>query len=276
MPHALCLQQIKHQQGGLDVGANRNVTDWGGNIVALAITIFVNGLANGLPLGGQTTGEISDKYPSLFTPAGYVFSIWGLIYLGLIVFVIWQALPRQRSDEKLRSVRVPFLVSCACNAAWIFAWHFDFLVLSLALMAGILGSLILIYRRLEIGQKPAPAPAPGRWAMHLTFSIYLAWISVASIANVSALQISRGWDDLLFSAATWTVIKIAIAGSIAATVLFRRGDAAFMLVVVWASIGIAAAHTDVPMVVGASSTLALVGLFLCGGERLSRLKRGQV
>lgn len=253
------------------MGANRSIADWGGNIVALAITIFVNGLANGLPLGGQTTGEISDKYPSLFTPAGYVFSIWGLIYLGLIVFVIWQALPRQRSNEKLGSVRVPFLVSCGCNAAWIFAWHFDFLVLSLVLMAGILGSLILIYRRLEIGQKRAPATE--RWCMHLTFSVYLAWISVASIANVSALQISRGWDDLVFSAVTWTIIKIAIAGSIAVTVLFRRRDVAFMLVVVWASIGTAVAHTAAPMVAGASAMLALVGLFLCGGERLSRPRR---
>jgi hypothetical protein len=242
--------------------------DRGGSIVALAITVLVNGLANGLPLGGQTTGEISDKYPSLFTPAGYVFSIWGLIYLGLIVFVIWQALPRQRSNEKIRSVRVPFVVSCACNAAWIFAWHFDLLWLSLVLMAGILGSLIVIYRRLAIGQDRVPVTE--RWFMHLPFSVYLAWISVASIANLSALQIDRGWDDLLFSAATWTIIKIAVAGSIAVTVLFRRRDVAFMLVVVWASIGIAVAHTDVPMVVGASSTMALVGLLLGGFVAVSR------
>jgi benzodiazapine receptor len=247
---------------------NRSIADWGGNILAFVLVIVVNGMANGVPLGGQTTGEISAKYPSLFTPAGYVFSIWGLIYLGLLIFVIWQALPEQRTNKNLAAIRIPFLINCASNAIWIFMWHYDLLVLSLVLMFGILGSLIQIYRTLNIGLSNAPAAE--RWIAHLPFSIYTGWITVATIANLSAFQISQGWDDLGFDAVTWTIIKIAIAGTVAATVLFRRRDIAFMLVAVWASAGIAAKHSGIPMVAGAASVIAILGLLLIASEFISR------
>lgn len=248
---------------------NRHIADWGGNILALVLVIVVNGMANGLPLGGQTTGEVSAKYPSLFTPSGYVFSIWGLIYLGLAAFVVWQALPAQRNNQHMAAIRMPFVVNCLANAIWIFAWHYDQLVLSLILMLVILGSLIQIYRRLNIGL--ADVPAAERFLVHLPFSIYTAWITVATIANFSALQINRGWDDLGFDAATWTIIKIAIAGSIAATVLFRRRDIAFVLVAVWASAGIAVKHMATPTVAGAASVIAILGVLLIAAETLTRL-----
>lgn len=252
---------------------NRSIADRGGNILAFALVIVVNSMANGVPLGGQTTGEISAKYPSLFTPAGYVFSIWGLIYLGLAVFVIWQALPAQRANENVAAIRVPFVASCLFNSLWIFMWHYDLLVLSVVLMISILVSLIQIYRRLNI--RLSDATAVERWIMQLPFSIYTAWITVATIANLSALQINAGWDDVGFDAATWTLIKIAIAGAIAATVLFRRHDLAYVLVVVWAAFGIAVKQAATPSVASAATVVGILGLLLIVTEFVTRSSIGR-
>ena len=247
---------------------NRSITDYGGNVLGFLVVIIVNGMANGVPIGGQTTGEISAKYPSLFTPAGYTFGIWGLIYLGLTIFVIWQALPEQRANQRLSAVHVPFLVSCAANASWIIAWHFELILLSVILMLVILGSLIQVYRRLDIGISKVPVLE--RLLVHLPFSIYTGWISIATIANLSAWQLGQGWDDFGLDAETWTIIKIAVAGSLAATVLFRRRDIAFVLVAAWASLGIAVNHQGVPLVAGGATTIALLGILLVGTEYLSR------
>lgn len=239
---------------------NRSFTERAGNILAFVFTITLNGLANGVPLGGQTTGELSDKYPSLFTPAGYVFSIWGLIYLTLSIFIVWQALPQQRNNATLTAIRAPFLVSCAANGAWILAWHYDQLILSLLLMITLLCALIQIYRTLNIEQPNSLATE--RWILHLPFSIYLGWISVAIIANVSAFQIDQGWDNTIFSATSWTLLKIGLAATISTLVLLRFRDIAFMLVTVWACIGIATKHIDTPFVGTAAAAVALLGAIL--------------
>lgn len=220
----------------------------------------MNGLANGIPLGGQTTGEISDKYPSLFTPAGYVFSIWGLIYLTLTVFIIWQALPKQRNNPNLTAIHIPFLLSCVANGGWILAWHYDQLVLSLALMTTLLLTLIRIYQTLGIGCTNVSTTE--RLVLHLPFSLYLGWITVAMIANLSAWQIASGWDDAGVNAITWTIIKLVVAATISTAVLLTRRDIAFMLVTVWASAGIAFKHTATTMVGGSASAVALFGLGL--------------
>lgn len=152
-------------------------------------------------------------------------------------------------------------------------WHYDLLVLSLVLMLGILGSLIQIYRTLNIGLSNAPAAE--RWIAHLPFSIYTGWITVATIANLSAFQISQGWDDLGFDAVTWTIIKIALAGAIAATVLFRRRDVTFVLVVVWAAVGITVKHLITPMVAGAAAALAIAAKLLIVAEFVTRSRSRQ-
>ena len=238
----------------------RSISDWGGNIAALLIVLIANTLANAVPLGGQTTGEISDKYPSLFTPAGYVFSIWGLIYLMLLVFIVWQAMPRQRQNPSLAALRLPFQLSCLCNAAWIFAWHYDQLFLSIAIMLGLLWMLASIYLRLNLERTAASLLE--RIVLYLPFSLYTAWISVAVIANASAIQINYGWDDVAFSPLTWTVVKLAVAGMLAVGVLFRFRDPVWMLVLVWASFGIAFRHAGTPVVYGAALLLGLLGLGL--------------
>jgi hypothetical protein len=109
----------------------------------------VNAMATSIPLGGQTPPEISAKYPSLFTPAGFTFSIWGLIYLGLALFVIYQSLPAQRNNTCLADIGALLKINCVANAAWLLAWHYDFLFLSVLIMACILATLIGIYRSLD-------------------------------------------------------------------------------------------------------------------------------
>ncbi|WP_145999231.1 tryptophan-rich sensory protein [Oceanicoccus sp. KOV_DT_Chl] len=246
----------------------RPISDWGGNILAFLAVIIVNGMANVIPIGGQTTGEVSAKYPSFFTPAGYVFSIWGLIYIGLTAFIVWQALPAQRQNQLLASIRLPFIISCAANSIWIVLWHSDLLVLSLLLMVVILVSLIKIYRTLNTAISSATLVE--RCVLYFPFSIYTSWITVASIANLSAVQIGLGWDDVGIDAQAWTIIKIALAGAIAATVLFRVRDIAYVLVAVWACAGIAVKYQTVPMVNGAASVVAVLGLLLIASELFSR------
>jgi benzodiazapine receptor len=251
---------------------NRTIADWGSNIAALAIVIVVNGLANAIPLGGQNTGEVSARYPSLFTPAGYTFSIWGLIYTALIIFAIYQALPSQRNSRLLAAITPWFLLSCAGNAGWIFAWHYNGLWLSLALMAVMLFSLVRIYRLLE------PATGWQRWAVNIPFSLYTGWITVAIIANTSAVQTGMGWDAIALSAEHWTVVKIAMAGSIAAAVLLLQGDRVFVLVVAWAAGGILVKQATNPEIAGSSLTVLLVALLLVAFESVRKWRRikGQV
>lgn len=242
----------------------RTITDWGLNIMALVVVIVVNAMANAIPLGGQNTGEVSARYPSLFTPAGYTFSIWGLIYTALIIFVIYQALPSQRDNRVLAAISPWFLLSCAGNAAWIFAWHFNGLWLSLALMAVMLFALIRIYRLLE------PATGWQRWAVNVPFSLYTGWITVAIIANASAVQTGMSWDAAGLSAVQWTVIKIAMAGSIAAAVVLLRGDRVFVLVVAWAAGGILVRQAATPEVAGSAMTVILVALLLVAFESIRK------
>ena len=119
-------------------------------VLAVVATIGVNGLANALTLNGLTTGEISDRFRVYFMPAGYVFSIWGLIYLGLILFAIYQARPAQRNNPCLERVGYLFALSCGANGAWLFLWHHEQFPLALIAMFSLLGLLIAIYLRLGI------------------------------------------------------------------------------------------------------------------------------
>ena len=224
----------------------RTISDWGGNVAALAIVIVVNWLANALPLFGTTTGAVSDKYYSSFTPTGFTFGIWGLIYLLLIVFIVYQALPSQRQNETLARIGPWFKANCAFNALWIVTWHLEWLAVTLLLMIGLLVTLVAIYR--IVAEEP--------WYRQLPFSIYTAWIAVALIANISAVQTAFGWNGALVPETTWTLIKLSVAGAVAAIVGLHRKDAPFMLVIGWAAYGIAFEQFLVPTVAGAASAVS--------------------
>ncbi|RIK42893.1 MAG: tryptophan-rich sensory protein [Chloroflexi bacterium] len=213
--------------------------------VALATIIF-NGLANALPLNGQTTGEISDRFQVYFVPAGYVFSIWGLIYVSWLAFVIYQLLPAQRTNPRLQRIGYLFAWSGVANVTWLFLWHYEYFILSVVVMFALLLLLIAIYVRLQIGK--VEAPPLERWCVDIPFSIYLGWISVATIANVTAVLDYLQWDGWGISAELWTLIMLAVGVFLAAAIGLTRGDVAYTLVLIWAFSGIAIKHAGAPMV----------------------------
>jgi benzodiazapine receptor len=234
------------------------------NLLAVMVAIVINGLANALPLNGQTTGEISDRFQVYFVPAGYVFSIWGLIYVGLIAFAVYQALPSQRNNPRLRRIDYLFALSCVANVAWLFFWHYEVFPLTLVAMLALLLLLIAIYLRLGIGR--AQVSTAEKWLVHVPFSIYLGWITVATIANVTSLLDYLNWSGWDISPEAWTVIMLVAGVGIASAVSLTRGDVAYMLVIVWAFAGIAVKHAGTPVVATAAwVTTALAALMLVVG-----------
>lgn len=229
------------------------------NVVALVAVLATNYAATALPLNGRDTGAISDAYPVLFTPAGYVFAIWGLIYLLLIGFVAYQLRPAPADVERLGRINGLFLLGALANVAWLFCWHYDVLWLSEVFMLTLLGSLIGIYLRLGIGT--VPRSGASRWLVDLPFSVYLGWISVATIANTAILLYSLGWRGAPLGPDTWTIAMLAVATGLGLVVARRRHDVAYVLVLAWAFAGIAVARSaEWPTVAGVASLGALVML----------------
>jgi len=247
----------------------RTLADWGGNLVAFAIVILFNGLSNALPLNDQTMPEISAKYPSLFTPAEFTFAIWGVIYMALLIFVVWQALPAQRGDQKIAGISKYFKINCLMNALWIVVWHYDLLALSLVVMLVILATLILIYRALIPSIDTAPFVE--HLVLYLPFSLYTGWITVATIANASALQNANGWDYMWLTAVQWTLVKLAVLGAAGATMILRFRDVPYAAVVAWAAYGISVTQSASPEVFGAAMTLSLLALILVAMDGVRRL-----
>lgn len=249
----------------------RSLADRAGNIAAFAITLLVNALSNALPINGQSMPEISAKYPALFTPAGYTFSIWGVIYLALLGFVVWQALPAQRDNAQVRAISPWFKVNCIANALWLVAWHYDRLVVSMLLMLLILATLIVIYSILI--RDIERAPFLQHLTLYLPFSLYTGWIVVATLANASILQNAFGWDDVGIPAIEWTLLKLALTGAIGATMILRFRDLPFAAVIAWAACGISVMQSGTPAVAGAATTLSLLMLLLVVRDGTLRLLR---
>lgn len=229
------------------------------NVVTTLGVIVVNTLANALPLNGLNTGEISDRFEVYFVPAGYVFSIWGLIYLALLAFTIYQSTPH--SADARERIGYLYALSGVANIAWIFLWHYEVFPLTVIAMLVLLGSLIAIYLRLGIGrQRPA---ASERWTVHFPFSLYLGWITVATVANVTSLLYYLNWGGWGIAPEAWAVIMLLVAAVVALAVSFTRGDIAYIAVIVWAFAGIAVKHAATPVVGIPASVLAtVVGLSL--------------
>ena len=243
-------------------------------VLALIVTIAINGLANALPFNDLSTGEISDSFRVYFVPAAYVFSIWGLIYLGLIAYAIYQALPAQRDNPRLRRVGYLFTASCLANAVWLFLWHYEQFPLTLLVMLALLVLLILIYLRLGIGR--APVSSAEKWLVRVPFSIYLGWITVATIANATSLLYYLKWDGWGISDEAWAIIMLIAGGAIASAVVRTRDDIAYMLVIIWAFVGIALKHAATPVVaIAAWVVTALAVLVLAAGIVQSVRKKRQ-
>ena len=227
---------------------------------AFLAMIAVNYLAQSLPINGVTPGQVSDSLPNLFAPAGLTFSIWGLIYLALAAFTVYQFGPikQARDAASLDKVRVLFVLSSLANIAWIFSWHYGNIPLSMLLMLAILVCLILINRTLD--QKNLTRAE--KLVVRLPFRLYFGWITVATVANATALLVSVGWDRFGLAEQVWTVAILLVAMLIGAATMISRKDIPYGLVLVWAYAGILIKHTSSAGFAG-SYTAVIATLIAC-------------
>ena len=217
------------------------------NLLSVILALTVNVLASALPLNGQNTGEISDRFQVYFVPAGYVFAIWGVIYLGWIAFTIFQLQSSQKENPRLRRLGYLFSLSNLANATWLFCWHYNRFGLSVIVMLTLLGLLIASYLRLDVNRSSVSRAE--YWSVDILFGVYLAWITVATVANITDWLYLVGWDGFGISAQAWAVIMLAIACILGLGIALTRRDVGYLLVLVWAFIGIALKQTSAPMVV---------------------------
>jgi len=236
-------------------------------MVSVLATLAVNVLANALPINGQSTGEISDRFAVYFTPAGYVFAIWGVIFIGWMLLAVYQALPAQRENPRLRKTGYLFALSGVFNAGWLVLWHYNQFPLTLVFMLALLVLLVMVYLRLGIGR--ADVPLGEKLLVRLPISIYLGWITVATIANLTALLDYLQWNGWGIAPEIWLVVVLAAALGVALLMTLTRKDAAYLLVLVWAFVGIWYKHSSVVVVspaalsaAGAAAVMVVASLVL--------------
>ncbi len=205
-------------------------------LLAFIIMVSVNYLAVLLPLGGRSTGEISDNYQNLFAPAGYAFSIWGLIYTLLGMYVVYQLW--HDTNILIAKVNRIFIVNALFNASWIFAWHYDLIWLSVIIMAGLLITLIKIadiFHYRTVTQKET-------WLVRLPFSVYFGWITVATIANVTVFLVYIGWNGFGLPESFWTVLALLAGALIGSWRMLLDRNIPYGLVFIWAYAAILFKH----------------------------------
>jgi hypothetical protein len=212
------------------------------NTIGFIIMIAVNALAVLLPINGKTTAQISEEYPNLFVPAGITFSIWSVIYLSLLAFIIYQLWLSFSNKQPatlayvMQRMKDWFLISCIANACWLFAWHYHLIPVSVAIMVILLISLIIIHLNFGIGI--APATLTEKIFIHIPFSIYLGWITIATIANITALLVYTGWDGSRHAQVLWAIAMISLGTLLSMGMVLLRNNITYALVSVWAFYGI--------------------------------------
>jgi benzodiazapine receptor len=217
------------------------------NLLSVLVGLTVNILAVTLPLNGQDTAEISDRFEVYFVPAGYVFSIWSIIYLGWIAFIIFQFRSSQTESPRLRRLGYLFALSNLANAAWLFCWHYNLFGLSVLVMLTLLGLLIASYVRLNVNREAVSRTE--YWSVDILFSVYLGWITVATVANITDWLYFIGWDGFSIPDQTWAVIMLAVASFLGLAMALTRRDLGYLAVLAWAFAGIAIKQTSAPNVV---------------------------
>lgn len=246
------------------------------NGFGILLVLAVNGLANALPLNDYTTGELSTLYPNLFVPAGFSFIIWGLIYFFLVGFVLFQGeglFSSRKAPEIVRLTGGWFFLSCLANVAWVLSWHYRYPSLAMVIMLFLLFCLIQIYRNLGPGIRPSNIWE--KTCVHVPFSLYLGWISVATIANATALLVHWGWKGGGLPEEIWAAGMTLLAGLLALFMLQRVYDWVFALVIIWACYGIYHRHLFIlekdgsSLVITSTAAVAVLLLYRIGRLRLS-------
>jgi hypothetical protein len=216
------------------------------NLFMFAGMLAVNYLANALPINNYTTGQLSDSYPNLFVPAGITFSIWGVIYLLLAGYCVVQF--TGKNQTVITNISIPFAITCVLNALWIVVWHYKQLSLSLIVIVGFL--ITLIYINILIRELPLGI-------IKASFGIYLGWLCIATIANVTALLVNYNWGGFGISQVTWTIIMISAGALIVAVTIYRLDNPFIGLSVIWAFIGIILKRQDDYRLIVLTAVIAL-------------------
>jgi hypothetical protein len=238
------------------------------NFIGFLAVVMVNAMAVILPINNRTTQELSDKYPNLFVPAGITFSIWGIIYIFLFAFIIYQFIVAFRKSSLERDIfekiGILFFISCILNVAWILAWHYEIVWLSIIIMVLLLISLISIYVRL--GTRGTQVRNTEKILVNIPFSVYLGWITIATIANATAFLVQINWNKFGISDQLWTVIVIAVGIIITLATVFSRNDIFYCFVVIWALAGILlkrmadSSMPDQMVIIASIAGMSIVGL----------------
>jgi hypothetical protein len=233
------------------------------NIIAFIVTVIINSLAGSTTLiGGRNTAQVSNLYSSLITPPGYVFAIWGVIYVLLALFIVFQALPSQRKAAFRGKIGYLFAISSALNIIWLFIWQNNFIPLSLVFIVLLQITLAMIYKRLNSNNKRKSLKE--KLFVNLPFSVYLGWISIATIANIAALIVSLGFAGSGFNAVVATILAALLVLGVTLFLIFRKHEIGYALVAIWALSGIAlnSGQNSAVMIAGAVVCLA-IAVALC-------------
>lgn len=239
-------------------------------LAAIVGTFVVNVWSNLSPINGETIGEISNTLFAdvLIIPANYAFAIWGLIYIGLLGFGIYQLLPTQRDNARLQQIRPWLILACVAQAVWVFFFLSRQFWLSVVAMLAILLPLIVVYQRVGTGQ---PESRAEKWLVRVPFGVYLGWISVATVVNVASALFYNNWNGAGITPAIWTVIMLAVASVIAAVLAWQRREVAYPLVIVWALVAVAVRQAAIPLIAVAAVAVA-IGLVVLVLLRLRPLR----
>ncbi len=219
----------------------------------------MNVLANALPFFGRGTGEVSAIYPTLVTPAGYVFAIWGVIYLGLLAYSIAQFVGHLADDVLPDRLAWPLIVSSVANVVWLLLWQSLNIYWTVPVMLVLLASLVTAYL-IARNNRPEPPPALERWAVRAPLGVYLGWISVATIANISSALYAAQWSGWGIPLEWWGVVVLVVGAVLAFAGLARQGDCVFAGVFVWAFAGIAVATPSALVRTVAGALAAAIGI----------------
>jgi hypothetical protein len=242
-------------------------------LIAILATLTVNILSNFSPPKGANIGEIANTTLQgvQITPANYAFAIWGLIYLGLIAYGLYQLHPTQRGHPTIRRVDALLIVACVAQMVWVYLFTLSLFWPSVVAMLGILLPLIGAYLQLQVGRERVARER--KWLTHVPFSVYLGWISVATIVNIASALYISGWNGWGISGAGWTVIMLIVSAAIAAIIAVQRADIAFTLVFIWAYVAIAVRQLDDPAIwiTALVAAIVLAGLLLFGRIRRRKI-----
>ncbi|MNJ35750.1 hypothetical protein D3C77_305050 [compost metagenome] len=224
------------------------------NALFLLAVLIVNFLAMSIPLGGMTTGQLSNKYYTAITPPGYAFMIWTIIYLSLACYIIYQFRSITGKRNSVLAISYWFILSCVCNIAWVVLWQYQYLGLSMAAMTALLISLAVIYAKTRFIYSPTMGET---WFIRLPFSIYFGWICVAALVNLAVILYYTGCGIKL--APSITGIALMVIGTVAAiAITLRPRDGVLPLMFVWAYAAIALEHRNLFSLSMAAGILAFI------------------